>query len=76
MFAAGQQSIDAAKAKVTNEVGIGRAHAGGFALNAKLTVRIPGIELSAAKQLTKAAHPVCPYSKATRGNVPVELTVV
>ncbi len=76
LFVAGQKKHDASKAKVTCEVGIGRSEAGGFALEAKLTVNIPGMDLAQAKELVDAAHQVCPYSNATRGNVPVTLEVI
>ena len=75
LFVAGQKKLDASKAKVSCEVGIGRSEAGGFALQAKLTVKIPGMDASQAKELVEAAHQVCPYSNATRGNMPVELVV-
>ncbi|MBI1251453.1 MAG: Ohr family peroxiredoxin [Alphaproteobacteria bacterium] len=76
LFVAGQQKVDASKSKVTCEVGIGRSAAGGFALEAKLTVSLPGMDAAAARALVEAAHQVCPYSNATRGNMPVELVVV
>ncbi len=41
-----------------------------------LNVTIPGMERAAAEQLVKAAHQVCPYSNATRGNIDVALNVV
>ena len=46
--------------------------------NEALTVKIhiPGIELAQAQALVDAAHQVCPYSNATRGNVEVTLTVI
>jgi len=49
---------------------------GGFFLRARLNVGIPGVERSVAEALVKAAHEVCPYSKATRGNIDVTLNVV
>jgi Ohr subfamily peroxiredoxin len=76
LFVAGQKKLDASKAKVTCEVGIGKNDAGGFALQAKLTVNIPGMDLAQAKELVEAAHQICPYSNATRGNVPVTLEVI
>jgi Ohr subfamily peroxiredoxin len=76
LFVAGQKKVDASKAKVSCEVGIGRTEAGGFGLQAKLTVSIPGMDATAARELVDAAHQVCPYSNATRGNMPVELVVV
>jgi len=49
---------------------------GGFFLRARLNVIIPGVEREVAEALVKAAHEVCPYSKATRGNIDVTLNVV
>jgi osmotically inducible protein OsmC len=61
---------------VTAKVGIGPRSAGGFGITADLTVSLPGIERAQAQQLIKAAHQICPYSNATRGNVDVGLTLV
>jgi len=49
---------------------------GGFFLKARLNVRIPGVERSVAQEIVDQAHQVCPYSKATRGNIQVDLKVV
>jgi Ohr subfamily peroxiredoxin len=49
---------------------------GGFFLKARLNVSIPGVERSVAQQIVDEAHQVCPYSKATRGNIEVILKVV
>jgi Ohr subfamily peroxiredoxin len=49
---------------------------GGFFLRARLNVIIPGVEREVAEALVKAAHELCPYSKATRGNIDVTLNVV
>jgi osmotically inducible protein OsmC len=38
-----------------------------------ITARLPGLEQAQAEELVEAAHQVCPYSKATRGNIDVEL---
>jgi Ohr subfamily peroxiredoxin len=75
LFVASQKKLDASAAVVTCEVGIGRGE-GGLGLSAKLTLSIPGMERAQAQELLDAAHQVCPYSKATRGNIPVELAVV
>ncbi|MFF5172118.1 organic hydroperoxide resistance protein [Micromonospora sp. NPDC000089] len=69
-----------AKADVTGsvveaEVGIGPNGSGGFGLTVALVVDLPAVERSAAQQLVEAAHQVCPYSNATRGNIEVALTV-
>ena len=47
-----------------------------FTLGARLNVSIPGLDKQAARDLVDAAHQVCPYSRATRGNVDVTLNVV
>lgn len=59
---------------VTAEVGIGPSGTG-FGLTATLVVDIPGVEHEVARGLVDAAHQVCPYSNATRGNVDVELKI-
>lgn len=49
---------------------------GGFQLQARLNVTLPGIAQDAAEAIAHAADEICPYSKATRGNIDVALTVV
>ena len=49
---------------------------GGFSLAARLNVSLPGIDSELARELVEAAHQTCPYSKATRGNIDVELKLV
>ncbi|MEN2454106.1 Organic hydroperoxide resistance protein OhrA, partial [Bacillus sp. JR_15] len=49
---------------------------GGFKLGVKLEVKGTGIEQSALDELVHKAHGVCPYSKATQGNIEVELVAV
>ncbi len=49
---------------------------GGFSLAANLKVSIPGADKDKLQALIEEAHTICPYSKATRGNIPVTLTVV
>ena len=61
---------------VTAEVGIGPTCTGGFGLEVTLRVELGGIDQAAAEELVEAAHQVCPYSNATRGNVPVTLETV
>jgi osmotically inducible protein OsmC len=67
--------VDASGAEVTANIGFG-PEGGGYALTAELEVRIPGIELAQAQDLAEGAHQVCPYSRATRGNVPVKVTAL
>jgi len=59
---------------VTAEVGIG-PNGTGFGLTAALVIDLPGIDDEVARKLVDAAHQVCPYSNATRGNLDVELKV-
>lgn len=61
---------------VTAHVSIGKETDGGFGLGAALDVKVEGVDHETAKELVEAAHQVCPYSKATRGNIAVELRVV
>ena len=49
---------------------------GVFSLQARLNVTIPGVDRDVAQKIIDAAHEVCPYSKATRGNIPVTVTLV
>jgi Ohr subfamily peroxiredoxin len=60
---------------VTAKVGIGPRSAGGFGITTDLTVSLPGVERAEAQRLVDAAHQICPYSNATRGNVDVGLTL-
>lgn len=52
------------------------ADASGFFLRAKLDVAVPGVERDVAQALVDAAHEICPYSNATRGNIDVTVTLV
>lgn len=61
--------------KVSAQVGIGPRSEGGFGITADLTVSLPGLDAADAKKLVDAAHEICPYSNATRGNVDVGLTL-
>ena len=71
-----QQKAAFADSAVTAEVGIGPNDAGGFGLEITLHVELGGLDQATAEQLVEAAHQVCPYSNATRGNVPVTLETV
>ena len=63
-----------ADTSIAASVGIGQIPAG-FGIEVALAVTIPGMERAAAEKLVEAAHAVCPYSNATRGNIDVTLTV-
>ena len=63
-----------AEAAVDAEVDLGTT-AGGYLIQARLTVNLPGIEREVAQALVEAAHQECPYSKATHGNINVVTNV-
>ena len=64
-----------ADAAIDAEVDLGTTH-GAYGLAARLNVSLPGMERQAAQALVDAAHQVCPYSVATRGNIEVAINVV
>ncbi|UBU11647.1 organic hydroperoxide resistance protein [Nonomuraea gerenzanensis] len=73
---AGSKQLDVEDAAVTAEVGLSPNGKGGFQLDATLRVELPdGIAPDVAQELIEATHQVCPYSNATRGNIPVKLVV-
>ena len=47
-----------------------------YGIAARLKVSLPGMDKAAAQALVDAAHQVCPYSNATRGNIDVQITLV
>ena len=75
-FVASQKKVPLTRTQVDATVGIGRNTSGGFALSVKLDATIDGPDRATAQQLLEAAHQVCPYSNALRGNVDVTLTLV
>lgn len=64
-----------ADARIDGTVGIGPIP-NGFGIEVELKIALPGMDADAARQLVEAAHVVCPYSNATRGNIDVRLTLV
>ena len=47
-----------------------------YGIAARLAISLPGLDKATAQKLVDAAHQVCPYSNATRGNIDVTLTLV
>ena len=73
--AAGQRKLRLpADVAVDAEVDLGTAD-GEFFLQARLTVSLPGMDRETARAIIHDAHQICPYSKATRGNISVELNL-
>lgn len=71
--AAREDGQDASASTVTAEVSLGKDGTGGFGLAVVLTVAIPDLDHQAVQALADAAHQRCPYSKATRGNIVVQV---
>jgi len=69
-----KQNVD--NASVAAHVTIGARDDGGFQLAVELEASVPGHTREDAQALVEAAHQVCPYSNATRGNIEVKLTVI
>jgi Ohr subfamily peroxiredoxin len=75
-FVAGRDKIAIpADVSIAGSVGIGPIP-NGFGIEAELKISLPGMDKAEAKKLVDAAHIVCPYSNATRGNIEVTLTLV
>jgi len=72
-FIASQRKLDPGATRVDATVGIGPHPDKGFALAVRLRVTIPGLPPAQAQELLEAAHEVCPYSNAVRGNIDVAL---
>lgn len=70
-----KHGVDGNDARITCAVTIDKDEVS-FGLKVELTVSIPGADKEKVKALVEDAHKICPYSRATRGNVPVTLTVV
>ncbi len=74
-FVAGRDKIALpADVSIDASVGIG-AIPNGFGIEVDLKVTIPGMDRAVAEKLVAAAHTVCPYSNATRGNIDVRLSI-
>jgi lipoyl-dependent peroxiredoxin len=79
----GALGVAAAKRKVTlpaervidAEVDLGTTD-GAYLLRARLNISLPGLDREIAQALVDAAHQICPYSKATRGNIDVTINLV
>lgn len=72
--AARQAQLRLEKVTVEALIGFGQAEDGGYGISADLHVNLPGMEQKQAEELVAAAHGICPYSRATKGNIEVNLT--
>ncbi|AYN41527.1 organic hydroperoxide resistance protein [Streptomyces dangxiongensis] len=67
-----QEGVDVSGSTVTAKVGIGK-NEDGFGIIMEISASIPNADGATARALVEKAHQVCPYSKATRGNITVTL---
>ncbi|KAJ2160857.1 hypothetical protein GGF46_001914 [Coemansia sp. RSA 552] len=74
--AAGGMKVDLPESNtVTAAVHIGKHPEGGFGLGVELRVNAPGVDKATLKKVVEQAHAICPYSRATRGNIDVKLVI-
>jgi osmotically inducible protein OsmC len=69
-----RQDVDTSGSTVEADVTIGTIPGGGYGLAVELRVSIPGTDAETTRALAEAAHQVCPYSNATRGNIDVTVS--
>ncbi|UQU61541.1 organic hydroperoxide resistance protein [Couchioplanes caeruleus] len=72
---ASKQNIQLTDTAITVDVGIGPHGTGAFGLTITIEAELPSVDEATAHRLLEAAHQVCPYSNATRGNVDVTLNL-
>ena len=70
------EKLQVEETSVTALVGLGRLDEGGFELDVELRVSVTGVSRDQAEELVAKAHRLCPYSRATRGNLDVRITLV
>lgn len=68
-----KQGTTVSEIKVQADVDLNQDEATGFSLGVTLNVTLAGVDTAEAQKIVEAAHQMCPYSKATRGNVDVKL---
>jgi Ohr subfamily peroxiredoxin len=74
--AARRAKVEAGDAAIESKVSLSSNDNRGFDLSVELDITLPSIQDPAqAKEIAEAAHQICPYSNATRGNIPVKLVV-
>lgn len=69
-----RMKVETDEVTVTSRVNLHPTPERGFGLSVAMDVSIPGADAEQAKEIVRAAHEVCPYSNATRGNIDVDFT--
>lgn len=72
--AARQQKLDLGEITIVSNVGIGPNETGGFEIAVEMDITLPNLDQAGAEKIVADGHAICPYSNATRGNIPVTLT--
>ena len=70
------KKIEVVETEVNAIVSFGQTEDNGFGLAVDLEVKVTGVDKATAEKLVEQAHMVCPYSKATKGNIPVTLKII
>lgn len=68
------EKVSPGEVKITADVSLNQDDQGGYFLGVTLNADLPGLDQATAEKIVAKAHTVCPYSKATRGNIEVKLT--
>jgi Ohr subfamily peroxiredoxin len=68
-----RQKLDLGEVSIASSVSLITTEDRGYTISAELDVTVPGLDADAAAEVVRAAHQVCPYSNATRGNIDVKL---
>ena len=68
-----RQKVELGEVSIASSVSLITTEERGFNISAELDVTVPGLDADGAEQVVRAAHQVCPYSNATRGNIDVRL---
>ncbi|MDQ6740037.1 MAG: OsmC family protein, partial [Actinomycetota bacterium] len=75
-LAARHHKADVSGSTVTANVDFGAVGEGAYGIAVRMEIGLPRLKPSAARELAEAAHLICPYSNATRGNISVELSIL
>lgn len=70
-----KQQVAVSEIKVHADISLNQDDASGYSISAVLNASLTGVDSATAQKLVEAAHQICPYSKATRGNINVTLKV-
>ncbi len=74
--AARRRKADVSGSTVSAKVDLGANGAGGYGIGVRMDIGLPQLDPAAAREIVDAAHLICPYSNATRGNISVEMNIM